>query len=436
MNIYIETLGCPKNFNDSEMAAGILEKNGHKIVDNWEESDVIIVNTCGFINDAKRESIEKIFDFAQRGERLLVVSGCLSKRYSKELFEEMPEVDIFIGVNEYEKLPQILEKHVNGKRERIVGEYNCSDIDLIYRRYEKANYVSYLKISEGCDNCCAYCVIPSIRGRYRSRSIENIIKEAKMLAQNGTREIILIGQDVTAYGKDLYGRYNLHELIEELSKIDGIEWIRLLYCYEDKITDELIETMANCDKVCKYIDIPLQHCSNNILKAMKRHSTKESITNTIAKLRARIPDIAIRTTFITGFPGESEADFDELYNFVEDVRFERMGVFAYSMEEGTPAAEMQNQIDEELKIQRRDALMRLQMEISREKNESMVGRTLKAIIDEEDKEEGVYIGRTEYDAPEIDNTLIIKSEKKHKIGEFVTVRIIDSYDYDLVGMEV
>ncbi len=435
MNIYIETLGCPKNFNDSEMAAGILEKNGYGIVDDWEKSDVIIVNTCGFINDAKKESIETIFNYADRGDRVLVVSGCLSKRYSKELFEEMPEVDIFIGVNEYERLPQILEEHVKGKRESIVGEYSCNDIDFLYRRYEKTSHTAYLKISEGCDNCCAYCVIPSIRGKYRSRWIEDIVKEAKMLTQNGAKEIILIGQDVTAYGKDLYGKYNLHELIKELAQIDGIEWIRLLYCYEDKITDELVETIATCDKVCKYIDIPLQHCADNILTAMRRHSTKESIIDTITRLRRRIPDIAIRTTFITGFPGESEADFDELYDFVAKTRLERMGVFAYSREEGTPAAKMQNQIDEEVKKQRQDALMRLQMEISRSKNESMVGKTLRAIIDDEDGD-GVYIGRTEFDAPEIDNTLVIKSKGKHERGEFVTVKIIDSYDYDLVGTEV
>lgn len=435
MRIYIETLGCPKNFNDSELAAGILTNAGHNIVENSENADIIIVNTCGFINDAKKESIGKIFEFADRGDKILIVSGCLSKRYADELFDEMPEVDIFIGVNEYEKLPEIIDTYKNEERVKMVEEYSGQDMDPANRIYEKAGYTATLKISEGCDNRCAYCIIPSIRGKYRSRKIESIIKEAEALAEAGVKELILIGQDVTAYGKDIYGKYNLNELVEKLCRIDGIRWIRLMYCYEDRITDDLIETIAQEEKVCNYIDIPLQHCSDSVLKGMKRRSTKKSIMTTIKKLRKRIPDIAIRTTLITGFPGETDEDFDELYDFVEEMKFQRLGVFAYSMEEGTLAAEMKNQIDENIKEERKDAVMRIQMEISGENNKALIGREMEVLIEEQD-EEGVYLGRTQYDAPEIDNAVMVETDKKHKPGDFITVKIIDAYDYDIVGREI
>ena len=337
MKIFIETLGCPKNFNDSEVAAGILEAEGFNITDDLMQADAVIVNTCGFINDAKTESIATIFDYAQFEDKLLIVSGCLSQRYGDELFNEMPEVDIFLGVNEYDKLPDILKNHQEGKREKYLSQYE-NELETDKRRLADNHYTATIKISEGCDNKCAYCVIPKIRGPYRSRPMENIIKEAKSLADKGVKELILIAQDVTTYGIDIYGKYNLHELVKELCKIDGIHWIRLMYCYEDRITDELIEVMATEAKVCNYLDIPIQHGSDNVLKAMKRRSTRDSIDNTIIRLRKAMPDIAIRTTLIVGFPGETEADFDELYDFVDETKFQRLGVFAYSQEEGTVAA--------------------------------------------------------------------------------------------------
>lgn len=434
MKVYIETLGCPKNFNDSEVAAGILEAAGDIVTKDFNEADVIMVNTCGFINDAKVESIDRIFDFANLEDKLLVVSGCLAQRYGDDLYDEMEEVDIFIGVNEYDRLPEILHNHLDGKREKIISEYK-SELETDKRKLEDIHYSATLKISEGCDNKCAYCVIPQIRGPYRSRPMENIIDEAKRLVANGVKEIILIAQDVTTYGIDLYGKYNLHELVEKLCEIEDLKWLRLMYCYEDRITDELIEVMAREEKVCNYLDIPIQHSSDNVLKAMKRRSTNESILSTIERLRKAIPDIAIRTTLIVGFPGETEEDFDNLYDFVEDTKFQRLGVFSYSQEEGTVAAEMENQIDEEVKEERKDAIMRLQMDISRQSNEALVGKIIDVLVEYKD-EEGVYIGRSQYDAPEIDNQVIVKTLTDHQPGDFIKVKIDDAYDYDIVGREI
>lgn len=437
MNIYFQTMGCPKNFNDSEMAEGILEKAGHSIVYNPVDSDVIIVNTCGFINDAKTESIEKIFELAEYKEigdknRLLVVSGCLSKRYSEALFEEMPEVDIFLGVNEYDKLPEILEAHRD--REIQVNECPKEFLEIKERKLADNPYTATLRIAEGCDNVCAYCVIPHIRGHYRSRKEEDILQEAEWLAEKGCKEIILIAQDVTAYGIDLYGEFRLAKLVRKLCKVDGIKWIRLMYCYEDRITDELIQVMAEEEKVCNYLDIPIQHSSDKVLKLMNRRSTSSGIVNTIERLRNAMPDINIRTTLITGFPGETKAEFDELYDFVADMKFERLGVFAYSKEEGTPGAEMR-QVRSDVKERRKDAIMRLQVEISLESNQKKVGQIFDVLVEEQD-EEGAYIGRTQYDAPEIDNSVIFKSDRDLKAGEFVRVQITDAFDYDLVGVEV
>ncbi len=438
MKIYIDTLGCPKNFNDSELAAGLLEHEGHEIVASPLDAEFIMVNTCSFINDAKTESIGRIFELAEYTEEtgaILAVSGCLPQRYADELYEEMPEVDLFIGVNEYQQLPEILADFQKGDRAKYRSDQYLDFDENLRRRLEANPYTSTLRISEGCDNVCAYCVIPQIRGKFRSRKQEDIIREAEWLAEQGTKELILIAQDVTAYGKDLYGGFALPELLKKLCRVDGIEWIRLMYCYEDRITDELIQVMAEEDKICKYIDVPLQHCSDSVLKAMNRRSTNESMRATVEKLRAAMPDIHIRTTFIVGFPGETEDDFEELYNFVDEIEFQRLGVFTYSMEEGTAAAEMDNQIDEEVKSQRQDAIMRLQLEISLENNQSMIGKTLKVLVEEQDQE-GAYIGRTEYDAPEIDNSVIFTSDKEHKAGDFVMVEITDAFDYDLAGKEV
>lgn len=439
MKIYFETLGCPKNANDSEMAAGILEEKGHCIVNSPVDSDAIIVNTCGFINDAKKESIAKIFEMADLKEdenkkRLLIVSGCLSKRYGDDLFKEMPEVDIFIGVNEYHELPEILEKH---QTDREIYIYDCNQQfqETTNRKLNENPYTATIKIAEGCDNICAYCIIPHIRGHYRSRKEEDILQEAEMLAENGCRELILIAQDVTAYGCDLYGEFRLAQLVKKLCRIDKLQWIRLMYCYEDRITDELIEVMASEKKVCHYIDIPIQHSSDKILKLMNRRSTHESILNKIHKLRQAMPDITIRTTLITGFPGETREEFDELYDFVETTKFERLGVFAYSKEEGTPAADMKGQVRSDVKEKRKDSIMRLQLEISLVSNQQRIGQVLQVLVEEQD-EEGAYVGRTQYDAPEIDNSVIFNSDKVLKPGDMVMVRITDAFDYDLVGVEV
>ena len=435
MKVYMETLGCPKNFNDTQVAKGILVQNGFEITDYIDESDVIILNTCGFINDAKKESISRTFELAEYKEmgKKLIMSGCLSERYSKDLFDEMPEVDCFIGVNEYEELPSILQ-NMEDRKDLVTG---CVNMELVTmpRVLDENPYTATLKIAEGCDNRCAYCIIPYIRGAFRSKKKEDIIKEAKWLASKGCKELILIAQDVTVYGKDIYGKLALPELLRELCTIDGIEWIRLMYCYEDRITDELIDVMATEPKICHYIDIPIQHSSDNVLKGMNRRSTEESIRTTIAKLKKAIPDIHIRTTLITGFPGETEEDFENLVEFVEETRFARLGVFAYSQEENTPAGEREDQVPEDVRALRADAIMRRQLDISLETNKEKIGDILEVLVEEKDTD-GSYIGRTRYDAPEIDNSVIFTSDRDIKSGEIVKVLVQDAFDYDLTGMEV
>lgn len=435
MKVFIDTLGCPKNFNDTQTAKGFLEGAGYETVQAPENADAIIINTCGFINDAKKESIERIFDYCAYKEagKKIIVSGCLSQRYGNELFEEMPEVDCFLGVNEYERLPEIL-KTLDSRSKHITNSY-ADVLPRMCRKLDDNCFSSTVKIAEGCNNRCAYCVIPSIRGGYRSKTIEDILEETKQLAAAGCKELILIAQDVTNYGVDLYGKYMLPELLKKLCRIDGIEWIRLMYCYEDRITDELIEVMAEEPKICKYIDIPIQHSSDDVLKAMLRRSTEDSIRNTIARLKARIPDIHIRTTLIVGFPGETDEDYEKLLEFVEEMRFARLGVFAYSQEENTVAGEMQDQIDEEIKEERLTGIMRAQLEISLESNKEKIGKTFKVLVEEHD-EDGSYIGRTEFDAPEIDNSVLFTSHRQLNPGDFVDVLIEDAFDYDLVGTEV
>jgi ribosomal protein S12 methylthiotransferase len=444
VKIYIETLGCPKNENDSELFGGRLEKAGHQIIDTPDKADAIIVNTCGFINDAKKESIETILEMGRIKEpdAILVVSGCLSQRYGDELYKEMPEADIILGVNDYDKLPDLLSLHEAGTRQKYLSQTPNPD-DWKLRRVQGQMYRATLKISEGCDNCCTYCVIPQIRGPYRSRPKEELIDETRWLAEKGCKELILIAQDVTAYGLDLYGRLALPELLSDLCKIQGIQWIRLMYCYEDRITDELIDVMKQEPKISHYIDIPLQHYSLPVLQAMKRRSTPESIKNTIDKLRKALPDIHIRTTLITGFPGETSSDYDNLLELVNDAEFERLGVFAYSKEEGTPAGKMKNQVPQKIKEDRKEGIMLRQMEISRTQNLAKVGQTLEVIVDELDDRKDIggvatytYVGRTRYDAPEIDHTVLVQTNKTHVPGDLIQVRITDGFDYDIVGLEV
>ncbi len=442
MKIYIETLGCPKNSNDSDNLMGLLKNNQDEIVLSPEDSDVIVVNTCGFINDAKKESIEKILEMCsikgQYNDKILVVTGCLTKRYASELFKEIPEIDILLGVNEYHQFIKILKDFLDNKKKD--EDYRYLEVNEAAREfkeienciYERKRFSEVLRISEGCNNNCAYCVIPEIRGHFRSRKLENILQEAKKLVDQGTEELILIAQDVTAYGIDLYGKYQLPTLIKELAKIEKLRWIRLMYCYEDKITDELIQIIKNEKKVCRYIDIPIQHGSDTILKLMNRNSTEESIRETVRKLRAEIPEIHIRTTIITGFPGEKVKEFNELVQFIKELKFERLGVFTYSKEENTRAGNMKPQVRSDVKERRKNKLMQLQMEISLAHNQEKINKVFEVVV-EDILEDGSYLGRTEFDAPEIDNGVIFTDERKIQIGEVVKVKITDAFDYDLMG---
>lgn len=438
MRIYIETMGCPKNIVDSEHAAGLLELRGHQIVDSAEEAEAVLVNTCGFINDAKTESINRIFDLSEvtaANDAILMVSGCLSQRYGAQFAQAMPEADIIIGVNDYDRLPDLLESYEKGTQ-LCVGRKEEEDyVEIGPRKRSGAPYSAYLKIAEGCDNVCTYCIIPYIRGHYRSRSEEEILKEAKQLAAEGVKELILVAQDVTAYGVDFDGEFHLAGLLKKLCKIDGIHWIRLLYCYEDRITDELIETIASEEKICKYIDIPIQHASDRVLKEMNRRSTQASTEATLNKLRKAVPGICIRTTLIAGFPGEKKEDHFIMRNFIRDMKFDRLGVFAYSKEEGTVAGRRKDQVRRDVKEARRDRLMALQREISLAHNEEKIGQVIEVLVEEEDTP-GVYLGRSQWDAPEIDNSVIFTADRELQPGEFVNVRINDAYDYDLAGVLV
>lgn len=443
MKINIQTLGCMKNLNDSQEAGALLELNNHIIVDDPREADLIMVNTCGFIDDAKRESIDRILSMANLKntdmKKKLIVSGCLSQRYVEELTEEMPEVDCFVGVNEYQNLPEIVDRVFHGEKVSLARKYDQGPLRTSDRKLLENPYVMHLKIAEGCNNGCAYCIIPQIRGPFRSKPMEDVIDEAGKLAKAGCKELVLIAQDLTYYGKDLYGDFVLPKLLKKLCKVEGIQWIRLMYCYQERITDELIDVMAEENKICPYIDIPLQHGADTVLKAMRRKTTRKEIEKTIGKLRDKVKDIHIRTTLIVGFPGETDEDFEELYSFVDKNRFDRLGVFKYSQEEGTTAARMDNQIDEAVKEERQDAIMRLQLEISLEKNQKKIGMILPVIVDEIDDEgKNVYIGRTRYDATDIDNSVTFrgKNGSKHKPGDILEVKITDAFDYDLIGEEV
>lgn len=439
MKVFIETLGCPKNTVDSEITTGILIENGHEVVFEPDEADIILINTCGFINDAKQESIDTILllsEYKKDKCKALMVSGCLSERYGNELFKEIPEVDVFMGVNDYENIIKIIEETQNGDRKLYNSPCTNTVLENRSRVLSTPSYTAYLKIAEGCDNYCSYCIIPFIRGAYRSRPYDAILDEAHRLVESGCKEITLVAQDVTNYGVDLYGKQRIHELAKDLSEIEGLEWLRLMYCYPHLISDALIDVMAESDKICKYIDIPIQHCSDHILKSMNRKATKSDVIQVIKKLRDRVPNIHIRTSLIVGLPGETEEDFEELRQFVEEMRFERLGVFEYSPEEGTPAAEMENQVDDGVKGERRDILMQLQKSISLEINSNKIDEALQVLVEEKVEDENVYIGRTQYDAHEIDNSVLFTSDKLHEAGSFVKVKITDAMEYDLIGEDI
>lgn len=434
--VYIDTLGCPKNFSDSESAAAALSAAGFVMTDKPETADFIMVNTCGFIEDAKRESVEHIFDMSRvlRKGAKLVVSGCLSQRYADELFLEMPEADCFIGVNQYDELPEILDSL---GEDRQVHYADCGKGALPRQARVPGNnpYSATLKIAEGCSNACSYCIIPAIRGGYRSKLLEDALAEAMELAEAGTKELILIAQDLTYYGIDIYGKPMLAELLRRLCRIDGIRWIRLMYCYDENITDEFIEVMKNEDKICKYIDIPIQHASDRILHMMNRKSDFSGIQEKLKHLRTAMPGIRIRTTLMVGFPGETDEDYEALCDMVAREKFDRLGVFAYSQEEGTSAAAIEEQIPDDVKRMRLDNIMRMQMEISRENNRLLIDSILECIVDEAGVD-GSYVGRTRFDAPEIDGSVIFISEKMLEPGDLIDVRITDSFDYDLTGVAI
>ena len=436
-SFYIDTLGCEKNEYDSQMLAASLLEKGCVMADDPYEADIIIVNTCGFIEDAKRESIAHIFEMAEISggdqAKKLVVTGCLSERYHEELLEEMPEVDIFFGVNEYDKMADTLIADDYSVRDSV-GD-SLDNLSYRTRVLPTRAHTGWLKIAEGCDNACAFCAIPSIRGRFRSKSMEDCVREAEDLASAGIRELILIAQDTSRYGFDLYGRLALPELLDNLCEIDGIEWIRLMYVYDHGITDELIDTIRRQPKICNYIDIPIQHVSDRVLEMMRRCSTEASIRETINKLRAAIPDIHIRTTLLVGFPGETEEDIEKLVSFVDEMKIDRLGAFAFSDEEGTESYLMDNKLDEETKSIRRDAVMEHQQRVSEELNERKIGRTYEVIIDEI-QDDGYAIARTRYDAPEIDCDVVFRPVREHKCGDITEVRITDAYEYDLEGEEV
>lgn len=428
------SLGCPKNQVDGEALLAKLSQAGYNIVNTIEASDVMIVNTCGFIEDAKTEAIETILEVAQYKEAglisAIVVTGCLAERYQDEILKEMPEVDAVIGIGANADIVKVCDKALCGIKTSSYPNKCYLPLDS-ERVLSTPSHWAYLKISDGCDNKCSYCAIPGIRGRFRSRDMDSVVDEARLLASKGVKELILVAQDTTKYGQDLYGEYSLDKLLKRLVKIDGIEWIRLFYCYPQRITDSLIETIAAEEKICNYIDIPLQHADKNVLKSMNRVGDAEEYKALIEKMRKAIPDLALRTTFMVGFPGETEEQFANLSDFVKEVKFDKMGCFAFSPEEDTPAYDMDNQIDDDVKKRRQEILMNTQFYITEASNKNRVGNVYKVIVDNID--DGKYFGRSYMDSPEIDSGIIFTSDKKINIGEFVFVKITDYDGYDLIG---
>ena len=436
MNVGFVSLGCSKNLVDTEMMIGSFKEHKFNIVNNPEQADIILINTCGFIESAKEEAINTILEMAEYKRKrckILIATGCLVQRYEKELEKALPEVDLFISCNNYEEFWKKVEKVV--KQEDSDKKYN---LDYNNRIITTGDKMAYLKIAEGCSNRCTYCAIPYIRGPFVSRKMEDILKEANELAKKGIQELIVIAQDTTKYGIDLYGEPKLSELLENLCKIEEIKWIRFLYSYPETITDELIQTVKNNEKICKYFDIPIQHISNNVLKRMNRKSNGESIKKLMNKIRQEIPDVILRTTVMVGFPGETKDDFDELYNFIKETKFDKLGAFMYSKEDGTPAAKLKNQIHPMTKKSRYNKIMELQKEISKQNLENKINKEYTALIEDVSFDNKYYIGRTYMDVPDMDGVIFIKNDTKGKdeIGKFVKCRIIDVKDYDLIAEHV
>ena len=438
MKILFISLGCDKNLADSEEMLGLLTAGGHEITDDETQADAIVINTCCFIKDAKEESVETILEMAEYKKtgscHALIVTGCMAQRYQKEIIEEVPEVDAVLGTTSYGDIVKALEEAVAGNH---FEEFR--DIDYLpdtgsKRVLTTGGHFGYLKIAEGCDKHCTYCIIPKLRGKFRSVPMERLIAQAEDMAEQGVKELILVAQETTVYGKDLYGKKSLHILLKKLCEIRGIRWIRILYCYPEEIYDELIETIRDEKKICHYLDIPIQHASDHILKRMGRRTSKQELIDIVGKLRREIPDIVLRTTLITGFPGETEEDHEELKEFVDEMEFDRLGVFTYSPEENTPAAEMADQVPEEVKEERRDELMELQQEISYDRGQDRIGQELLVMIEGKVADESAYIGRTYGDAPKVDGYIFVQTGELLMTGDFAKVRVTGALEYDLIGV--
>ena len=443
MKIGVVSLGCPKNLVDSETMLGLIHEEKYEITNDPSEAKIIIVNTCGFIESAKEESINTILQMAEYKKsgscKYIIVTGCLSQRYAEELFSELPEADAIAGVEVYDEIGSIIKRVMNGERFIMLER---SKPDVIYTSKETflprilttPSYTAYLKIAEGCDNCCSYCAIPKIRGPYRSKPMEQVLKEAKALADNGVKELIVVAQDTTRYGEDLPGgKLLLADLLKELNKIESLKWIRVMYCYPNNFTDELIETFASLDKVCKYVDLPLQHASNRLLASMNRYDTREEVETLLAKLRKRIPGIVIRTTFIVGFPGETDEQYQKLYDFIGEYKLNYAGFFAYSKEDGTAAAKLKNQIPQAVKNKRLKNITALQSKVIFENNKNYVGKSLKVLYEGIDYDNNIFYGRPEFCAPEVDAKVLFSSDNLVNIGNFYDVKITGANGYDLVG---
>lgn len=437
MKILFLSLGCDKNLVDSEVMLGMLTSRGYEITDDENEADVIIINTCCFIHDAMEESIQNILDMAEYKKngkaKALIVTGCLAQRYRQEILDEIPEVDEVLGTTAIDQIIRAVDQALEGKKEVILSDLNALPLPDVKRAVSTGGHFAYLKIAEGCDKHCTYCIIPKLRGAYRSIPMEHLLKEARELAGQGVKELILVAQETTLYGKDIYGEKSLHRLVKELCRINGIQWIRILYCYPEEITDELIQVMKEEKKVCHYLDLPIQHANDQVLKRMGRRTTKQELIDIVSKLRKEIPDICLRTTLITGFPGETREQHEELMDFVDEMEFDRLGVFTYSPEEGTPAAEMQDQVDEEVKKERQAELMELQQEVAFDKAEEMKGREVLVMIEGKVADENAYVGRTYRDAPNVDGLIFINTEEELVSGDFVRVKVTGALDYDLIG---
>lgn len=440
MNVLFVSLGCDKNLVDSEVMLGMLAKRGYSFTDDEAQADIVVVNTCCFINDAKEESIKSILEMAELKKfgaiQALIVTGCLAQRYQEEIRTEIGEVDAILGTTAIDRIVDAIDEVMAGRKQNYFAELSAlPDVYDEKRVVTTGGHFAYLKIAEGCDKHCTYCIIPKVRGNFRSVPMEALLKEARQLAEGGVKELILVAQETTLYGVDLYGKKSLPELLRQLCRIEGLSWIRILYCYPEEITDELIETMRTEEKICHYLDIPIQHASDRILKRMGRKTSEQQLRDMIGRLREEMPDICLRTTLITGFPGETQEDYEELYRFVNEMEFDRLGVFPYSPEEGTPAAEMAEQIPEEVKGKRRDELMELQQAIAFEKAEETAKAepVMTAFIEGKLPKEGVYIARTYKDAPNVDGFVFLRADRELLSGELVTVRITDSNEYDLIG---